>query len=68
MNDKLKDELPSYADMVEMLDILIERVPGSQRHVIENILAALKQAAIIATCETNAEESRAIDELGNILR
>ncbi len=69
MNDQeLKDELPSYADMVDMLEILKNRVPGSQAYIVENIEALLKQCALLITCETIGEEERAIDEINNILR
>ncbi len=66
--NELRDELPCYADMMDMLNVLANRVPGSQAHVIDNIKSTLKQAAILVTCKRDYEEEAAIEELNNILR
>ena len=66
--DELKDELPSYADMIEILERFEPRVSGSEQFKIKNIKDVLTQAAVLITCESAIEEEKAIEEINNILR
>jgi len=67
---EMKDELVSFESMLEFIERIITRSNGLGNDTVKakNIRAALIAAARIVTAETSDEESKAIDELNNIMR
>ena len=68
-HEKLANELPAYADMIDFIETLRKaaNIPGSMMHNLDNIQSVIEQAAKLITTY-DAEKEAAEEQLNNILR
>ena len=64
---QLLDQLPSYADMHEVLERILPKFSGSEQYKIRNIMTVLEQAAKLITSEDQVKED-AEKQLNEVLR
>lgn len=67
--EELLEELPAYADMLELWQMLNSKgIPQRFQHRMANIKLVLEISARLITCDSHIEEEELMESLNQVMR